>query len=67
MKNLILFLIVVLFVIPAIAQEDVTTEDAEGLSKQAANPVADLMSFPFQNNLNMNKPMLEYPNLRHLV
>lgn len=24
------------------------------LSRQAANPVADLMSFPFQNNLNMN-------------
>ena len=26
----------------------------EELSKQAANPLADLMSFPFQNNLNMN-------------
>jgi hypothetical protein len=29
-------------------------ESAEELSKQAANPLADLMSFPFQNNLNMN-------------
>ena len=27
---------------------------AEELSKEAANPIADLMSFPFQNNLNMN-------------
>lgn len=26
----------------------------EELSQQAANPIADLMSFPFQNNLNMN-------------
>jgi len=26
----------------------------EQLSQQAANPLADLMSFPFQNNLNMN-------------
>ena len=29
-------------------------ESKEELSQQAANPVADLMSFPFQNNLNMN-------------
>jgi len=29
-------------------------ESQEDLSRQAANPVADLMSFPFQNNLNMN-------------
>ena len=28
--------------------------DVEDLSKQAANPIADLMSFPFQNNLNLN-------------
>jgi len=26
----------------------------EELSQEAANPLADLMSFPFQNNLNMN-------------
>lgn len=32
------------------AEEDV----AEELAQQAANPIADLMSFPFQNNLNMN-------------
>jgi len=29
-------------------------ESVDDLSKQAANPVANLMSFPFQNNLNMN-------------
>ena len=29
-------------------------DSQEDLSKQAANPLADLMSFPFQNNLNMN-------------
>jgi hypothetical protein len=28
--------------------------DLDDLSQQAANPVADLMSFPFQNNLNIN-------------
>lgn len=27
----------------------------EDLSQQAANPLADLMSFPFQNNLNLNQ------------
>jgi len=29
-------------------------QSEEELSKAAANPLADLMSFPFQNNLNMN-------------
>ena len=29
-------------------------ESAEEMSKQAANPIANLMSIPFQNNLNMN-------------
>jgi len=29
-------------------------DSKENLSQQAANPLADLMSFPFQNNLNMN-------------
>jgi len=29
-------------------------QNKEDLSQQAANPIADLMSFPFQNNLNMN-------------
>ena len=29
-------------------------QSREQLSQEAANPLADLMSFPFQNNLNMN-------------
>ena len=29
-------------------------QSQEELSVAAANPLADLMSFPFQNNLNMN-------------
>jgi hypothetical protein len=29
-------------------------QSQEELSAAAANPLADLMSFPFQNNLNMN-------------
>jgi len=32
------------------SQDDVS----QNLSQQAANPLANLMSFPFQNNLNMN-------------
>ena len=42
-----LILGVVFLVWPSVAQESV-----EELSKTAANPVADLMSFPFQNNTN---------------
>jgi hypothetical protein len=30
-------------------------ESSDNLAQQAANPIADLMSFPFQNNLNMNQ------------
>lgn len=36
-------------------QETVAQNSKEELSKQAANPVADLISFPFQNNLNINQ------------
>ena len=36
-------------------QESTEQESVEALSKQAANPVADLISIPFQNNLNMNQ------------
>lgn len=49
-KKLLLFTAIsLLFVANLIAQQT-----KEELSKQAANPLADLMSFPFQNNLNMN-------------
>ena len=30
------------------------SQDAEDLSQQAANPIANLMSFPFQNNTNFD-------------
>ncbi len=36
-------------------QEPAAQNSTEELSKQAANPVANIMSFPFQNNLNMNQ------------
>ncbi len=36
-------------------QETAAQNSKEELSKQAANPVADLISFPFQNNLNINQ------------
>lgn len=45
----LIFLTIMLGVFSANAQES-----KEDLSKAAANPLADLMSFPFQNNLNMN-------------
>ena len=32
----------------------IAQDQNESLSQQAANPLADLMSFPFQNNLNIN-------------
>jgi hypothetical protein len=50
MKKLILLTASIVLCINILNAQDA----AEDLSKQAANPVADLMSFPFQNNLNMN-------------
>ncbi len=49
MRRCIIILCFFLSAIPLHAQEE-----TENLSQQAANPLADLMSFPFQNNLNMN-------------
>jgi hypothetical protein len=34
--------------------QELGQESKEDLAKAAANPLADIMSFPFQNNLNMN-------------
>jgi hypothetical protein len=46
------FILLLLILTPLVhAQEDLQ----EDLSQQAANPLADLMSFPFQNNLNLNQ------------
>ena len=67
MKKLLLLFTAIMFgVLSVTAQEsldhiehdttlqELGNESIEDLSKAAANPLADLMSFPFQNNLNMN-------------
>ena len=51
-RNLITVLFIVFSVGLITAQE--SEDKLEELSQAAANPLADLMSFPFQNNLNMN-------------
>jgi len=48
--GILLYAILSLFTFQAKAQDNTS----EKLSEQAANPLADLMSFPFQNNLNIN-------------
>jgi len=48
MKKVLLILVSFLLAISLLAQVD----EAEQYSQQAANPLANLMSFPFQNNLN---------------
>jgi hypothetical protein len=50
MKKLLLITTSLLICLSILKSQDATDD----LSKQAANPLADLMSFPFQNNLNMN-------------
>jgi len=50
MRNLVLISAGLLLSLSILNAQDA----AEDLSKQAANPLADLMSFPFQNNLNIN-------------
>jgi len=50
MKKLLLILTSIMFGILSVTAQ----ESQEELSKAAANPLADLMSFPLQNNLNMN-------------
>ena len=54
MKKLFLITAGLLFSLSILNAQDKAEDKAEELSKQAANPLADLMSFPFQNNLNMN-------------
>lgn len=48
-KQFVLTLIFIVTIFGLFAQNT-----KEELSQQAANPLADLMSFPFQNNLNIN-------------
>lgn len=54
MKKILLITAGLLFSISILNAQDKVEDRAEELSQQAANPLADLMSFPFQNNLNMN-------------
>lgn len=42
----------ILFLIVSVSVNSVFSQDAEDLSQQAANPIANLMSFPFQDNIN---------------
>lgn len=42
--------ILIMTSVTAMAGEESTRTDMEALSQQAANPIANLMSFPFQNN-----------------
>ena len=50
MKKKLVFLIIIMLGVFAVNAQ----ESQEELSAAAANPLANLMSFPFQNNLNMN-------------
>jgi hypothetical protein len=53
MHRYLTFCLIILFALMGISMLH-AQESAEDLSRQAANPLADLMSFPFQNNLNIN-------------
>ena len=50
MKKLLTTLLLIVLMVGMLNAQD----SQEELSAAAANPLADLMSFPFQNNLNMN-------------
>ncbi|WP_066630547.1 transporter [Labilibacter marinus] len=50
MKKLLTTALLVVFILGMLNAQ----QSKEELSAAAANPLADLMSFPFQNNLNMN-------------
>ncbi|MFK5854853.1 MAG: neuromedin U [Bacteroidota bacterium] len=50
MKKFELVLLVIMLGVFSVNAQDTQEE----LAKEMANPLADLMSFPFQNNLNMN-------------
>lgn len=46
--------IILITIVLVLSQLTFAQESKEELSKEAANPMANLMSFPFQNNLNLN-------------
>jgi hypothetical protein len=49
-KRIYIVLLQVFFIAPAAGAQDKAAE----LSKEVANPLADIISIPFQNNLNGN-------------
>ena len=54
MRNFLLLLTSIMLGFLSINAQQSQEEITEEMSKKAANPLADIMSFPFQNNLNMN-------------
>lgn len=50
MKRKLITVLLIVFTVSLVNAQ----QSSEELSTAAANPLADLMSFPFQNNLNMN-------------
>jgi hypothetical protein len=55
MRNLKLALTVALAVLPVLSfSEEMSDAEAEKLAKAAQNPVASMISLPFQNNTNLN-------------
>lgn len=56
MKNIIRLSVSFMIILSIVGFQETSAQDSkEDLSQQAANPLADLMSFPFQNNLNLNQ------------
>jgi hypothetical protein len=53
MKKKLITVLFIVFTVGMITAQK-SEDKLEDLSQAAANPLADLMSFPFQNNLNMN-------------
>ena len=54
MKKIAFTILFIIFSISLVSAQEAGEDKMEELSKEAANPLADLMSFPFQNNLNIN-------------
>jgi hypothetical protein len=63
-KIMLLSIILILFVAPCVPAQE-TEESATDLSQQAANPIANLMSFPFQNNTDFG--LGEYDRSRNVL
>lgn len=62
-RSLVTLSLVVVFLVPSV--QLFAQESSGDLSKQAANPVADLMSFPFQYNIDFG--LGEYSRTRNVL